>query len=626
MMKMILRWIPLCLLALLYLAALELNKNSLWGFAAAVLAFGLYMLFYSKVMAPATQMKGALSLSGGSEEEIVRASKPFGIKLLGFLGLLCVLGLIFWKSWPSTKAIPAVDVKNPVVTEVVSIKDGQITGLYNEDRSVKVYAGIPYAAPPVGDLRWREPQDPAPWTGIKACDTFAPMSMQPVNLPIYNSLAQIIGYHDYKISLSDNFVAPVSEDALYLNIWQPAAAKEGDQLPVIVYIHGGSLQTGQPWYDDYRGETLAGEGVIVVNMGYRLGVFGFLADEQLAAESANHTTGNYGLLDQQKALSWVQENIASFGGDPSNVTVAGESAGAACVSALLASPLSKGLFQRAVLESSTVAAPEPAHSFRLFDEALQSGAELKKRFGVSTAQELRAVPAEKLVSEASTQHHITVDGYVLPETPYEAYQDGTALKVPVLHGFNAHEAAAFIIFSNANLKNYEDKISAAFGNQKDAVLKLYPASSDEQAKENWEQIYSAALFAYGHYSLSKAAISQGAPVYEYFFTQENGRLGAWHSGEEVYLYGNIPADSDLYTEADRLLSRRMVQYYVNFAWTGDPNEGPSNTKTQIGRTSAGDELPYWAPQTDPGYVYRLNESPTLIEEPYLTLYQLLEKR
>ena len=179
---------------------------------------------------------------------------------------------------------------------------------------MEVYAGIPYAKPPVGELRWREPQDPEPWEGVLAADHFAPMSMQPQNAAWYSSMAQIIGYHDYEISLDDNFRDLNSEDALYLNIWKPAGEQEN--LPVLVYIHGGSLQTGQPWYADYSGEGLARKGVIVVNMGYRLGVFGFLADEELMAESPNGTTGNYGLLDQIKALEWVRDNIAAFGGDP----------------------------------------------------------------------------------------------------------------------------------------------------------------------------------------------------------------------------------------------------------------------------------------------------------------------
>ena len=593
MVKKILRWIPLGILILLYLAVLELNKNTLWGWAAAILVFAAYIFLHARYL----------------------GKKRFGIKLLCFLGLGALLAGIVFLTWPPVKAVPAVTYRNPQATGVVWLSDGPITGVFTEDQKVAIYTGIPYAAPPVGDLRWKEPQDPKQWAEVLACDHFAPMSMQPVNLPIYNSLAQIIGYHDYKISLTDNYTGPVSEDSLYLNIWQPAEAKEGDSLPVIVYIHGGSLQTGQPWYDDYSGETLAREGVIVVNMGYRLGVFGFFADEALAAESENGTTGNYGLLDQIKALQWVQENIAAFGGDAGNVTVAGESAGSACVSALLASPLAEGLFQRAVLESSTVSAAEPAHSFRLFEQALKSGAELKARWEVSTVEELRAIPADKLVAEAYSQHHITIDGYVLPETPYEAYMDGTAMNVPLMHGFNAHEGAAFIIFGNASMKNYTDKVRSAFEGYAEDVLALYSPQTDEEAKNDWEQIYSAIFFSYGHYCLSRQAGKQGAPVYAYYFTKENGRLGAWHSGEEVYLYGRIPADSDLYTQEDRTLSEQMVRYYVNFATYGDPNGDG---------TEAG--LPYWPEQQSPGEVFRLDVDPQVVEDPYLKLYSVFDEQ
>ena len=595
MLKTILRWVPMGIFILLVLAALELNKNSLWGWAVTILLFGLYIFLYVRFL----------------------GEKPFGFKLLAFLGLLVLTFGAFMLSWPPTKAVPAVSYPNPKTTEIIELQDGKITGVYNEDGKVKVYTGIPYAQPPVGDLRWKEPQDPAPWDGILVCDHFAPMSMQPVNLPIYNSLAQIIGYHDYKISLTDNYIAPVSEDSLYLNIWQPAEAKPEDKLPVIVYIHGGSLQTGQPWYDDYSGETLAHEGVIVVNMGYRLGVFGFFADEELIAESDNKTTGNYGLLDQIKALEWVQKNIAVFGGNPSNVTVAGESAGSACVSALLTSPLAEGLFCRAVLESSTVSSREPAHSFRLMEAALKSGDALKARYGATSVEELRKVSADQLVAEASSQHHITVDGYALLETPFEAYLDGTAMNVPLMHGFNAHEGAAFIIFGNAKLKDYPDKVRAMFGEKADEILKLYQPQTDAQAKEYWEKLYSAYFFTYGHYCLSRQAGRQNAPVYAYYFAKDNGRLGTWHSGEEVYLYGRIPEDSDLYTEEDRLLSRQMVQYYVNFATCGDPNGiAGQDEKT---------DLPYWPVQTDPIQLYQLDENPRTVDDPFWNVYSVLDE-
>ena len=384
--------------------------------------------------------------------------------------------------------------------------------------------------------------------------------MQVRNSVYYDSLAQIIGYHDYKISLTDNWRPPVSEDSLYLNIWKPAG--DVKDLPVLVYVHGGSLQTGQPWYQDYSGASLAHDGVVVVNMGYRLGVFGYFADEALAAESPNGTTGNYGLLDQIAALRWVQENISAFGGDPGNVTVSGESAGSASVSAICTSPLAKGLFRRAVMESSTVSAPKPAHSFRLMDKALADGKKTKERLGVSTIEELRALPAEKIVGEMAVQHHITVDGYALTKTPYEAYAAGECNEEALMHGFNGEEAAPFILFS------------------------------------------------YGHYCLARQGQENNVPSYVYWFTKTNGRLGDWHSGEEVYLYGNIPEDSRLYDARDRELSAQMKQYFMNFIKTGDPN---------------GSGLPAWDEVSGDLRVMEFGDETAMRDDPYAALHEIMDE-
>ena len=292
------------LLLLILFAVLELGKHTILGWILLVLVFAAFYVLRS------TKLK----------------EKNKGIRFLSWIALLILCGIVLWISWPPVRLIPAVQAKNPVKTDLIHVTQGDLTGVVTEDKEVEVFAGIPYAKPPVGDLRWKEPQPADAWEGILEADHFAPMSMQVQNLPIYNSLAQIIGYHDYQISLKDNYREPVSEDSLYLNIWRPAQ-KTDQALPVLVYIHGGSLQTGQPWYQDYSGEGLARKGIIVVNMAYRLGIFGFYADPALAEESPNHTTGNYGLLDQILALQWVKDNIAAFGGDPENITISGESAG-----------------------------------------------------------------------------------------------------------------------------------------------------------------------------------------------------------------------------------------------------------------------------------------------------------
>ena len=403
-------------------------------------------------------------------------------------------------------------------------------------------------------------------------------------------------------------MAPVSEDGLYVNVWKPAG--KVSNLPVIVYIHGGTLQTGQPWYADYAGTGLAKKGAVVVNLGYRLGVFGYLADEGLAAESETGTTGNYGLLDQIKALEWVQQNVAAFGGDPGNVTLAGESAGAASVSALCTSPLAKGLFRRAILESSTVASTEPPHSFRSMEEALTSGQELKARYGVSTPAELRALDAKTIVNEAYTQHHMTVDGYALTETPYESYRKGAHNEEAILHGYNAEESGPFILFAHGNMKNYEGKIRTYFKEYADEVLALYAPATDAEADSCWAQVYGAIFFNYPHYCLDRLAAQNGIPAWEYYFSKTNGRLGCWHSGELPYFYGNIPAASKLFDEKDRARSETILSYVMNFARTGDPN---------------GTGLPPWDSDTESRTVLELGDSVGMADEKYLKLYEIRDR-
>ena len=583
------------LFAVILFAALELGKHTLLGWALAALFLAGFWWLRSKKLA-------------GSKR---------GARLLAWLALIVFAAGILWISWPPVKPVPAVDARNPKATEIVHVAQGDLTGVLTKDGAVEVYAGIPYAEPPVGDLRWREPVPAGPWEGVLKADTFAPMAMQTVDSTYYGSLARIVGFHDYTISLKDNYRPPVSEDALYLNVWKPAGSQK--DLPVLVYIHGGSLQTGQPWYRDYSGEGLAREGVVVVNMGYRLGIFGFFADPELAAESPNGTTGNYGLLDQICALEWVRDNIRAFGGDPDNVTIAGESAGSACVTALATSPVAKGLFRRIIAESSTVTAPSPAHSFRLLDDAFDAAERTKKKFNVSSVAELRALPAETIVGELSVHHHMTVDGYVLPETPYESYKKGIHNEEAQLHGFNGQEAAPFLLFSQANLKNYKGKITGTFPQPyADRVLALYPASTDEEAKENWAEIFSVVLFSYGHYCWERQAVANDIPTYVYRFTKHNGYLSDWHSGEEIYFYGNIPAKSRVFDDEDRDLSRLMLSAFVNFVKTGDPN-GP------VAGTPSGAVLSGWERGTGGNGVYNFGVAPGFGPAPYRELYDILDE-
>ena len=576
-------WIIYAILGALSAIVLELNKNTLLGWALFVLLLVVFPVLYRCFA--------------------LRSCKF--IRFAFWMAYIALFIAVLFLTWPPVKAVPASDDPKALETEVLEIRNGKITGVYNKEKTVEIYAGIPYAKPPVGELRWRAPQDPEPWDGILKCDSFAPMSMQVTNLPIYDSLVRIIGYHDYKISLNDNYVAPVSEDSLYLNVWKPSG--DCSNLPVIVYIHGGSLQTGQPWYDSYNGSDFAANGVITVNMGYRLGVFGFYADRNLLDEDG--TSGNYGLLDQIKALQWVQDNIAFFGGDPDNVTIIGESAGAVCVDALCVSPLAKGLFRRAVLESSTLSTISPPHSYRSLDEALTSGTRLKAGYGCTTVDELRALPAKDIVKAMNSEHHVTVAGYVLPDSPYNLRKQGIHNEEAILHGFNDKESEPFIIFNKANLKNYESKIRAYFKDASDDVLALYNAKTDEEAASYWAEIYGAVFFNYPHFCLNRLAVEEGIPVYEYLFTKKNKSLSSWHSGELIYAFHRIPEKSSLYDESDRALSDMMHAYWINFAKTGNPNaEG----------------LPVFEQNSDSFRIMELGDAVAMRNEPYLALYEIMD--
>ena len=575
--------VVLALLGLVMFTVLELSKNTLWGWLLTALLLAAFAFVYPK-------------------------AGEFWTRLLCWAGLIALFALTLRLTEPPYRAIPAVEGKNPAVTEVVRIKQGELTGVMNADQSVEVYAGIPYAKPPVGELRWREPQEPESWEGVRACDHFAPMSMQQRNPVIVDSLSSIFGYHNFKISLSDNYREPVSEDSLYLNIWKPAGDPEN--APVIFFIHGGSLMTGQPSFRDYNGESLAKRGVIVVNFGYRLNVFGYLASEELAAESPNGTTGNYGLLDQIAALRWVSENIAAFGGDPGNITIAGESAGSSSVNALCVSPLSRGLFRRAIAESSSVTAIQPYHTFRPMEQALEMGRKILTEQGASSVEDLRQIPAGKLVNTAYSNNSMTVDGYALTEQPYLTYEKGENCEETLLNGFNGREADVFRLFQTVKPEDYPAAVERLLGGEAERFLAMYPAQDSRTATQNTNMLLSVCWFAYSHCDWTRYMTAQGRPAYEYYFSKQNGGIGDWHSGEMIYAYGNLDSCPRNYGEDDRALSELMQQYWVNFAKTGDPN---------------GEGLPVWPTAAEaPGMVLHFDSEAALTEDPYLDIYRLVD--
>jgi para-nitrobenzyl esterase len=586
----------LILAFLIFAFILEIGHNTLLGWAALIILSVGYLVLHIKVL----------------------SERKWYIRLLMWLCFIAILFGIVGLSEPKAKRIPAVDVKNPVVTEEITVKQGKLTGVFNEEKTVEVYAGIPYAKPPVGDLRWKEPQEPDSWDGVLECDTFAPMSMQQQSVYM-DSLTSIFGYHNYEISFKDNYKEAMSEDSLYLNIWKPAG--EQKDLPVLVFIHGGSLTGGHTSFDAYNGETLASKGVIVVNFAYRLNVFGYYANEELAKESPNGTTGNYGLLDQIQALKWVNENIAAFGGNPDEITLAGESAGASSVNAVCVSPLAKGLFKRAVAESSGITAKTPYHTFRPIEKALEMGKNIMAEFDAKSIDDLRKIPAEVIVNTSYTNSSMTVDGYAITEQPYLTYEKGNNNEEALLSGFNAHEADLFSMFNKVTTENYEESLKGILGDNARKATEIFPAEEQNKqykiiidasgdAKGAYDKVLSAAWFTYSHYNWSRLVSQQGKDVYEYYFTKDNKSLGSFHAGEMPYLYGNLFRHASRYTDDDNALSETMQSYLLNFVKTGNPN---------------GKGLPEWEKfNDDDKKVLEFNKEVKMINDPYYELYALID--
>ena len=547
------------LFAVCFAVLLELGKNTLLGWFLAPALFAAFLVLHGKLL----------------------SAKKLPMRILSWVAFVLVLCATFLLSSPPEKQTPAVDVKHPAQTEIVTVKQGQVRGVKNKDESVEVFAGIPYAAPPVGDLRWKAPQPPEKWDDVRECDTFAPMSMQPRNHPIYETLLQLVGFHRFAITPKDNYLDAMSEDSLYLNIWRPA--KVTKNTPVLFFIHGGSLMTGKTWYTEYNGEAFAQKGVIVVNCAYRLGVFGYYANKELQEEDEHGSTGNYGLLDQIAALQWVHDNIASFGGDPDNITIAGESAGSSSVNALCVSPLAKGLFKRAIAESSGISGKAPYHSYRTLRGAMNTGMEIMAEFGGGMVEDLRKLPAKELVKTKFKNDSMCADGYAIIEDPYYTYLKNENNEEALLNGFNAHEAAVFTYPYKVNADTYADALSDVLGSHAEKAVKLYPAEELDKnyrlalveaggsAKGSFNKIVSAAWIGYSHYVWSNAMADEGKDVYLYYFTKDNGSLGSNHAGELPYAYGNLRYHANLYDETDFALTEAMQQYWINFIKTGDPN-------------------------------------------------------
>jgi para-nitrobenzyl esterase len=436
--------------------------------------------------------------------------------------------------------------------------------------TVRTFLGIPYAAPPVGDLRWRPPAPPAAWSDVRDATEFGPRCAQGL---IYDDMV----FHD----------PGASEDCLSLNVWTPAkdaAAK----LPVMVWVYGGGFMAGSTSEDRQDGQFLAKNGVVVVSMNYRLGVFGFLVLPELAAESGHKSSGNYGLLDQTAALQWVRRNISVFGGDPDNVTIFGESAGSFSVSAQMASPLARGLFAKAIGESGAAFAKHGL-VFRPLAEREKADAEFTKTYlGSTSLKELRALPAEKVL-QASLKAGGTdgrfcpsIDGYFLPESVPAIFSAGKENKVPLLAGWNHDEGGEFETAANDSppLARLRAAAKENFPGREKEFLQLYSGGTDAEAARALMDFNGESVIAWPTWRWLEAATGgTGKPVYRYRFDLSvpndvagKPELGAYHSAEIEFVFGTLDSKAGKPWRAqDRALSDLMQKYWTNFARTGDPN-------------------------------------------------------
>ena len=448
----------------------------------------------------------------------------------------------------------------PVRTEA-----GLVEGVAESD--LAVFRGIPFAAPPVGDLRWRAPAPAIPWDGVRRAEAFAPAC------PQNQRLNAAFGWP----------VLPTSEDCLHLNVWTPAASP-GDRLPVMVWIYGGGFTMGATATPAYNGELLAKRGVVVVSIAYRVGAFGFLAHPELSAESG-HGSGTYGLQDQIAALGWIQRNIAGFGGDPDRVTIFGESAGGISASMLAASPLAKGLFQRAISQSGGSFGPAQTGDIGGANvpplaDAEAEGVAFLARLGVATIAEARRLRPETLVggmSGALAEFWPVLDGHVIPGDQYALYRAGRYNDTPILIGTNGDEGALFV--QSANASDYTADIRARFGDYADKVLAEYPAGSDAEALRSARDLFRDTGFAWHTWAwaLLQARTGQGR-VFAYYFDHRPpypavppmNDWGASHGCEIAYVFGR-PEPAMRWSAEDRAISDALGAYWTNFAKTGDPN-------------------------------------------------------
>lgn len=496
-------------------------------------------------------------------------------------------------------------------TSPVNVESGLLSGIQLPS-DIRAFLGVPYAAPPVEDLRWRPPQLPLSWTGVRSAHKFGPSSVQfaPPSTSIYSG-----GENEF------------SEDCLYLNIY--SGPEDSQDRPVLVWFHFGAFLFGSSSNPLYDGTRLAAKGITVVSVNHRLGRFGFLAHPELSVESGYLGSGNYGIMDQIAALQWVQRNIRAFGGNPENVTIGGASAGGGSTHILRSTPLAKGLFSKVICESGPGLAPAidglgHVAAYTTLAAAEQAGTELLNHIGVSSIAELRKIPAKQITSvhlprskgpwkadiwpgTSSLSMFDTanpnVDGHVLPESPLSAFISGRAADVPLLAGNVGNEASGLPYLRS--LPEYHEFVKTTFGEHSEEVLQLYPAETDLEVRAASSQILADQVFIYPTWSAARfSAMNQMSAVWYYHFTRappipanadviEKERAGAFHVVGIPYGFEKLDAWKWDWTDADRALSRQFSDSWVQFVKTGNPNGSDSHPEDWPVLTSNGGLIKIW---------------------------------
>ena len=451
---------------------------------------------------------------------------------------------------------------SPPMTTTVEVTGGTIEGV--EQDGMFIYKGIPFAAPPVGELRWKAPEPVDPWTDVKKVDTFGPACMQAAN--------------------SMGNTAPVSEDCLYLNVWTPAK-KQGEKIPVLFWIYGGGFSGGSTSTPMYDGTGFAKKGLVFVSVAYRVGPFGFLAHPELSRESGKGS-GDYGLEDMIAGLEWVQENIAEFGGDPSDVTIFGHSAGGAAVNMLAASPVTKGLFNHVICMSGGSFGPlltsnQTGAGMRIpaLNVAESTGEEFLKKLGAADIKAARALSAEEIQNGLAggmggMRFQPAADGYVIPGDLYSIYEAGRFNDTPILLGNTSEEGASMGGNRNVTPEEFEKQIRSQYGSYADAILSAYPHSTDAEATKASRELRQSTS-AWNTWTWARLQSEKGqGKAFEYIFDYHPGRtdVGSGHGSDVPYAFQTLSSGRQGEPNPEALeLSDMISSYWVNFAKSGDPN-------------------------------------------------------